>query len=94
MWTKPEGPVDNPSTHIIPMGIAYLDTTRSRPIHQDPFMRIYFAKIYKFIKTLHKSSSYNSLIYKILHLKSNFFFKMVSQSHSSAFFTPAVPDEG
>ena len=44
MWTEPEGPVDNPSTHIIPMGIAYLDTTRSRPIHQDPFMRIYFTK--------------------------------------------------
>ena len=54
-------------------------------------MPIYFRKIYKFIKTVHKSSSYNSLI---LHVKSSFFYKNVSQSHSSAFFIPAVPDEG
>ena len=59
-------------------------------------MHIYFRKIYKFIKTIHKSSSYNSLIYKILHVKANlvFFLKKVSQSHSSAFFTPTVQDEG
>ena len=57
-------------------------------------MPIYFRKIYKFIKTVHKSSSYNPLIYKILHVKSSFFFyKKVSQSHSSAFFTPA-PERG
>ena len=37
-------------------------------------MHIYFRKIYKFIKIGHKSSSYNSLIYKILHVKSSFFF--------------------
>ena len=43
------------------------------------------------IKTVHKSSSYNSLI---LHVKSSFFYKKVSQSHSSAFFRLAVPDEG
>ena len=56
-------------------------------------MPIYFRKIFKFIKTIHKSSSYNSLI---LHVKSSFFFfhKKVSQRHSSTFFTPAVPDEG
>ena len=56
-------------------------------------MHIYFRKIYKFIKTVYKSSSYNSLIYKILYVKSSFLQK-VSLSHSSAFFTPAVPDEG
>ena len=77
------------------LGIAYLDTTISRPIHRDPFMHIYFRKLQKFIKTVHKCSSYNSLIYKILHVKSIFFFyKKVSQSHSSTFFTPAIPDEG
>ena len=57
-------------------------------------MHIYFRKIDKFIKIVYKSSSYNSLIYKILHVKTNFLYKKVSQSHSSAFFTPAVPDEG
>ena len=61
-------------------------------------MPIYFRKIFKFIKTVHKSLSYNSLRYKILHVKSSFFFfffyKSDSQSHSSAFFTPMVPDEG
>ena len=92
--SKPEGPIDNPSTRGIPVGIAYLDTTISRPNHRDPFMHIYFRKIYKFIKTMHKSSSYNSLIYKILHVKSSFFYKKVFQSHGSTFFTPAVPDEG
>ena len=56
-------------------------------------MHIYFKKIYKFIKTIHKSLSYNSLIYKILHVKSSFFYKNVSQSHSSAFIIPAIPDE-
>ena len=71
---KPGGPVDNPSTYVIPVGIAYLDTTISYPFHQDPFMHIYFRKIYKFIKTIHKSSSYNSLIYKILHVKANLVF--------------------
>ena len=82
------------------MGITYLDTTISRPIHRDPFMHMYFRNLYKFIKTFHKSLSYNFLIYKILHVKSSFFFfffflyKKVSQSHSSAFFTPAIPDEG
>ena len=75
------------------MGIAYLDTTISRPIHRDPFMHIYFRTMYKFIKIVYKSSSYNSLIYKILHVKSSFFYKTVSQSHSSAFFIPTVPDE-
>ena len=55
---------------------------------------IYLRKIYKVIKTVHKSSSYNFLIYKILHVKSSFFFyKKVSQSHSSTFFTPAITDE-
>ena len=76
------------------LGIAYHNTTISHPIHRDPFMPIYFRKIYKVIKTVHKSSSYNSLI---LHVKSSFFFffyKKVSQSHSSDFFTPTVPDEG
>ena len=53
------------------LDIAYLDTTISRPIHRDPFMPIYFRTIYKFIKTVHKSSSYNSLI---LYVKSSFFF--------------------
>ena len=72
--SKLEGPVANPSMHGIPVGITYLDTTISRPIHRDPFMHIYFRRIYKFIKTVHKSSSYNSLIYKILHVKSSFFF--------------------
>ena len=59
-------------------------------------MHIYFRKIYKFIKTIHKSLSYKSLIYKILHVKANlvYFYKKVSQSHSSTFFTPAVLDEG
>ena len=57
------------------MGIAYFDTTISHPIRRDPFMHIYFRKIYKFIKTIHKSSSYNSFIYKILHVKSSFFTK-------------------
>ena len=38
-------------------------------------MHIYFRKIYKFIKKAHKSSSYNSLIYKILHVKYSFFTK-------------------
>ena len=92
---KPRGLVDNLSTCGIPVSIAYLDTTISLPIHWDPFMHIYFRKIYKFIKTVHKSLSYNPLIYKILHIKSScfFFYKKVSQSHSSAFFTPAVPDE-
>ena len=77
------------------MGITYLDITRSRPIHPDPFMHIYILeKIYKLIKTIHKSSSHNSLIYKILHVKSIFFFKKVFQSYSPTFSTPAVPDEG
>ena len=71
---KTRGPIDNLSTREIPVGIAYLDTTISRPIHWDPFMHIYFRKIYKFIKTVHKSSRYNSLIYKILQVKSSFFF--------------------
>ena len=44
------------------LGISYLDAIISCPIHQDPFMPIYFRKIYKFIKTVHKSSSYNSFI--------------------------------
>ena len=60
-------------------------------------MPIYFRKIYKFIKTVHKTLSYNSFRYKILHVKSSFFFfyyKNDSQSHSLAFFTPMVPDEG
>ena len=57
------------------LGISYLDTTISHPIHQDPFMPLYFRKIYKFIKTVHKSSNYNSLIYKILHVKSSFFLQ-------------------
>ena len=92
---KPEGSVDNPSTRGIPVSITYLDTTISHPIHWDPFMHIYFRKLCKFIKTIHKSSSYNSLIYKILHVKSFFFFyKKVSQSHGSTFFTPTVSDEG
>ena len=55
-------------------------------------MPIYFRKIYKFIKIVHKSSSYNSLI---LHVKYSFFTKKkVSQSHGSDFFTPVVSDEG
>ena len=91
---KPRGPVDNPSTHGILVDITYLNTTRSHPIHWDPFMQIYFRKIYKFIKTDHKSLSYNSLIYKILHVKSIFFFKKISQSHNPAFFTPTILDEG
>ena len=70
---KPEGPIDNSSKRGIPVGIAYLDTTISSPIHRDTFMNIYFRKIYKFSKTVHKSSSCNSLIYKILHAKSSFF---------------------
>ena len=53
---KPKGPVENPSTHEIPMGIAYLNTTISCPINRDPFMHIYCRRIYKFIKTVHKSS--------------------------------------
>ena len=53
-------------------------------------MPIYFRTIYKFIKTVHKSSGYNSLI---LHVKSSFFYKKVSQSQSLAFFTPVVLDE-
>ena len=60
-------------------------------------MHVYFLKMYKFIKIVHKSLSYNSLTYKILHVKSSFFFffyKTVSQNHSSAFFTLAVSDEG
>ena len=60
--------------HMEYLGIAYLDTTISRPIHRDSFMRIYFRKIYKFFKTVHKISSYNSLIYKILHVNLVFFF--------------------
>ena len=59
-------------------------------------MPIYFRKIYKFIKTVHKSSSYNSFRYKILHVKFSFFFsfnKKVSQSHSLAFFTPMISDD-
>ena len=90
---KPGGLVDNPSTRGIPMGIAYLDTIILCPLHQDPFMHIYFRNTYKFIKTAHKSLSYNSLIYKILHVKSSFFYKNVSQSHSLAFIIPAIPDE-
>ena len=54
------------------LGITYRDTTISCPIHGDPFMPIYFIKIYKFIKTVPKSLSYNSLI---LHVKSSFFSK-------------------
>ena len=92
---KLEGPVDNPSIRGIHVGIVYLDTTISRPIHRDPFMHIYFRKIYNFIKIVHKSLSYNSLIYKILHVKCRvFFYKKASQSHSSAFLTPTVSDEG
>ena len=44
---KPRDLVDNPSTHGILMGIAYLDTTRSRPIHRDPFMHIYILEKYR-----------------------------------------------
>ena len=91
---KPRGLVDNPSMRGILVGIAYLNTTRSHPIHWDPFMHIYFRKIYKFIKIDHKSLNYNSLIYKILHVKSIFFFKKISQSHNPAFFTLAIPNEG
>ena len=55
-------------------------------------MSIYFRTIYKFIKQLIRVRGYNSLI---LHVNLVFFiYKKVSQSHSSAFFTPAVPDEG
>ena len=54
-------------------------------------MSIYFRTIYKFIKIVYKSLGYNSLI---LHVKSSFFYKNVSQRHNSAFFTLAVPDEG
>ena len=72
------------------LGITYRDTTISRPIHQYPFMPIFFRKIYEFLKTINKSSSYNSLI---LHIKYSFFYKKVSQSHNSAFFTPVVLDE-
>ena len=72
-------PFDNLSTSRIPVGIAYLDTTRSCHIHWDPFMHIYFRKIYKFIKTVHKSLSYNSLTYKILHVKSSFLQKGFSK---------------
>ena len=56
-------------------------------------MPIYFRTIYKFIKAVHKSLGYNSLI---LHVKSSLFFftKKVSQSHSLTFFTPTVLDEG
>ena len=54
------------------LGIAYLDTTISGPIHRDPLMPIYFRTIYKFIKTVHKSSGYNSFI---LHVKSSFFLQ-------------------
>ena len=57
-------------------------------------MHIFFRKIYKFIKTVHKSSSYNFLIYKILHKNLVFFYKKVSQSHSLVLFTSAVPEEG
>ena len=35
---KPRGPIDQPSTYGIPMGIAYLDTTLSCLIHRDSFM--------------------------------------------------------
>ena len=38
---KLRGPVDNSSMCGIPVGIAYLDTTISRPIHWNPFMHIY-----------------------------------------------------
>ena len=34
---KPGGPVDQPSTYGIPMGIAYLDTTLSCLIHRDSY---------------------------------------------------------
>ena len=71
---KPGSPIDNLSMCGIHVDITYLDTTISRPIHRDPFMHIYFIKIYKFIKTVYKSLSYNSLIYKILHVKSSFIF--------------------
>ena len=54
-------------------------------------MPIYFRTIYKFIKIVHKSSGYNSLI---LNVKSSFFYKKVSQIHSSAFFTPTIANEG
>ena len=54
-------------------------------------MPIYFRKLYEFIKTINKISSYNSLI---LHVKYSFFYKKVSQSHNSAFFTSVVLDEG
>ena len=56
-------------------------------------MHTYYRKIYKFIKTVHKCTSYNSLIYKIIHVKSSFFQKH-SQSHNLTFFTPVVPDKG
>ena len=79
MTPQNPGPVDNPSTCGIPVGIAYLDTTRSHPIYRDPFMHIYLRKIYKFIKTFHKSSSYNALIYKVLHVKSSFLQKGFSK---------------
>ena len=46
------------------LGIAYRDNTISFPIHWDPFMPIYFRKIYIFIKTV-----------LILHVKSSFFTK-------------------
>ena len=43
--TKLGGLVDNPSMCRIPVGITYLDTTKSRPIHRDSFIHIYFIKI-------------------------------------------------
>ena len=66
------------------LGIAYLDTTILLLIHRDPFMPIYFRKIYKFIKIVHKSSSYNSLIYKILHVKSSIFFFFLQKGFSKS----------
>ena len=98
------------SVGVTPQNLGILLTTRQStkylwvshttiPPYHVPFTEIHsciyiLEKIYKCIKTVHKSSSYNSLIYKILHIKSSFFYKKVSQSHSSAFFTPAAPDEG
>ena len=57
-------------------------------------MHIYFRKIYKFIKVVHKSLSYNSLIYKMLHVKSSFLLQKGFSDHSLAFSILEVSDEG
>ena len=75
----------------LPVDIVCLDTTPSNPIYRDPLFTFnkHFMLFSKHISMSLITTSYESILQNCL---SNTFTKML-QSHNSAFFTIAAPNE-